>query len=223
MRVRLRIEGTVQGVGFRPHAYRLASALGIGGYVLNDERGVLLEAEGDDMSVARFVARLRDEAPPLAQIDRVVSEEVALCGDDGFRILASGRDGEPHAFVAPDAATCDDCLAELFDPADRRYRYPFVNCTNCGPRLTIVRGVPYDRPSTTMAGFAMCGLCQSEYDDPADRRFHAQPNACPDCGPTAAPGRRGRRGGAGRRIGGAARGADRRGQGRGRLSPGVQS
>jgi hydrogenase maturation protein HypF len=185
MRVRLRIEGTVQGVGFRPHAYRLASALGIGGYVLNDERGVLLEAEGDDMSVARFVARLRDEAPPLAQIDRVVSEEVALCGDDGFRILASGRDGEPHAFVAPDAATCDDCLAELFDPADRRYRYPFVNCTNCGPRLTIVRGVPYDRPSTTMAGFAMCGLCQSEYDDPADRRFHAQPNACPDCGPTA--------------------------------------
>ena len=185
MRVRLRIEGTVQGVGFRPHVYRLASDLGLGGYVLNDERGVLLEAEGDDDSVERFVVRLRAEAPPLADIQRVLSEEVAVRGEDGFRILASGRDGEPLALVAPDAATCPDCLAELFDPADRRHRYPFVNCTNCGPRFTIVRGVPYDRPLTTMARFAMCALCQAEYDDPADRRFHAQPNACPACGPTA--------------------------------------
>jgi hydrogenase maturation protein HypF len=184
VRVRLRIEGTVQGVGFRPHVYRLASALGLGGYVLNDERGVLLEAEGDDMSVARFVARVRDEAPPLAQIERVVSEEVELRGDASFHILASGREREPLALVTPDAATCPDCLAELFDPTDRRYRYPFVNCTDCGPRFTIVRGVPYDRPLTTMAGFAMCARCQAEYDDPADRRFHAQPNACPECGPT---------------------------------------
>jgi hydrogenase maturation protein HypF len=182
--VRLRIEGTVQGVGFRPHVYRLASALGLGGYVRNDERGVLLEAEGDDVSVARFVARVRDEAPPLAEIERIVSEQIELRGDDHFRILASGRDGEPLALVTPDAATCADCLRELFDPADRRYRYPFINCTNCGPRFTIVRGVPYDRPLTTMAGFAMCTRCRAEYDDPADRRFHAQPNACPECGPT---------------------------------------
>ena len=182
--MRLRIEGTVQGVGFRPHVYRLASALGLGGYVRNDERGVLLEAEGDDVSVARFVARVRDEAPPLAEIERIVSEQIELCGDDQFRILASGRDGEPLALVTPDAATCADCLRELFDPADRRYRYPFINCTNCGPRFTIVRGVPYDRPLTTMAGFAMCTRCRAEYDDPADRRFHAQPNACPECGPT---------------------------------------
>jgi hydrogenase maturation protein HypF len=184
VRVRLRIEGTVQGVGFRPHVHRLASALGLGGYVLNDESGVLLEAEGDDESVERFVVRLREEAPPLADIQRVLREEVAVCGEDGFRILASSRAGEPDALVAPDAATCPDCLAELFDPADRRYRYPFVNCTNCGPRFTIVRGVPYDRALSTMAGFAMCARCRDEYEDPADRRFHAQPNACPECGPT---------------------------------------
>jgi hydrogenase maturation protein HypF len=184
VRVRLRIEGTVQGVGFRPHVYRLASAMGLGGYVLNDERGVLLEAEGDDTSVERFVVRLREEAPPLAEIQRVLREDVAVCGEGGFRILASGCGGEPDALVAPDAATCPDCLAELFDPADRRYRYPFVNCTNCGPRFTIVRGVPYDRPLTTMAGFAMCARCRAEYEDPGDRRFHAQPNACPECGPT---------------------------------------
>jgi hydrogenase maturation protein HypF len=180
----MRIEGTVQGVGFRPHVYRLASDLGLGGYVLNDERGVLLEAEGDHESVEQFLFRLRAEAPPLAEIQRVLSEDVEPCGEDGFRILASGRAGEPLALVTPDAATCADCVAELFDPADRRHRYPFVNCTNCGPRFTIVCGVPYDRPLTTMAGFAMCARCQAEYDDPGDRRFHAQPNACPDCGPT---------------------------------------
>jgi hydrogenase maturation protein HypF len=183
-RVRLRIEGTVQGVGFRPHVYRLASAMALGGYVRNDERGVLLEAEGDDEAIARFLARLHAEAPPLAEIQRVISEEVALCDEAGFRILASGREGEPSALVTPDAATCADCLAELFDPADRRYRYPFVNCTNCGPRFTIVRGVPYDRRLTTMAGFRMCAACHAEYEDPLDRRFHAQPNACPECGPT---------------------------------------
>jgi hydrogenase maturation protein HypF len=152
--------------------------------VLNDESGVLLEAEGDDESVERFVVRLREEAPPMADIQRVLREEVAVCGEEGFRILASGRVGEPDALVAPDAATCPECLAELFDPTDRRYRYPFVNCTNCGPRFTIVRGVPYDRALTTMAGFAMCARCGDEYEDPADRRFHAQPNACPECGPT---------------------------------------
>ena len=183
-RVRARVEGTVQGVGFRPFVYRLASELSLAGFVLNDERGVLLEVEGEDREVDGFLRRLAEEAPPLATIEAVRPSEVAPAGEHGFRILASPHGGEPEALVSPDTATCDDCLAELFDPADRRYRYPFVNCTNCGPRFTIVRGVPYDRPFTTMAGFELCPRCAAEYEDPADRRFHAQPNACPECGPT---------------------------------------
>jgi hydrogenase maturation protein HypF len=182
-RVRARVEGTVQGVGFRPFVYRLASELELAGFVLNDERGVLLEVEGEDREVAGFLRRLADEAPPLASVEAVLPRDVAPAGERGFRILASPHGGEPAALVSPDTATCDDCLRELFDPADRRYRYPFVNCTNCGPRFTIVRGVPYDRPSTTMAGFELCPRCAAEYEDPADRRFHAQPNACSECGP----------------------------------------
>jgi hydrogenase maturation protein HypF len=180
-----RVEGTVQGVGFRPYVYRLAREEGLAGYVLNDERGVVLDVEGAVEAVERFVARLPAEAPPLAAIESVAWTPLPPTGDRGFRILDSAGNGRPAAPVTADAATCDDCLAELFDPADRRFRYPFVNCTNCGPRFTIVRGVPYDRPLTTMAGFAMCERCRAEYDDPADRRFHAQPNACPECGPTA--------------------------------------
>ena len=130
-----------------------------------------------------FLARLRYDAPPLASIEALTFEPVPEVGETGFSIRGSVG-GRPDAAIAPDTATCDDCLAELFDPADRRYRYPFINCTNCGPRFTIVTGVPYDRPNTTMAGFVMCAACQAEYDDPADRRFHAQPNACPECGPT---------------------------------------
>ena len=183
-RVRARVEGTVQGVGFRPFVYRLASELDLAGFVLNDERGVLLEVEGGSAAVDGFLRRLAEEAPPLAAIEAVRGEDLAPAGERGFRILASPHGGEPAALVSPDTATCDDCLAELFDPSDRRYRYPFVNCTNCGPRFTIVRGVPYDRPLTTMAGFELCPRCAAEYDDPADRRFHAQPNACPECGPT---------------------------------------
>ena len=183
-RVRARVEGVVQGVGFRPYVHRLAGELALGGFVLNDERGVLLEVEGDEVAVAAFLARLPAEAPPLATVERVRSEPLAPNGDGAFAIVASARRGEPLALVSPDSATCADCLAELFDPADRRHRYPFINCTNCGPRYTIVRGVPYDRPLTTMAAFAMCSRCQAEYDDPGDRRFHAQPNACPECGPT---------------------------------------
>ncbi len=183
-RVRARVEGTVQGVGFRPYAYRLARELGVAGFVLNDARGVVLEVEGNRSSVERFLERLPAEVPPLAAVERVLPEDVAPSGERGFRIVASEHAGEPSAAVAPDGATCDACLEELFDPADRRHRYPFVNCTDCGPRFTIVRGVPYDRPFTTMAGFTMCPACQAEYDDPADRRFHAQPNACPDCGPS---------------------------------------
>jgi len=182
--VRARVDGTVQGVGFRPYVFRLAEQLGLDGFVANDERGVLLEVEGDPAAVEAFVARLPREAPALASVERVSAEAVApVAATAGFAIVDSARGGVPAAQVSPDTATCDACLAELRDPADRRHRYPFINCTDCGPRFTIVRGVPYDRPLTTMAAFAMCDACRAEYDDPRDRRFHAQPNACPACGP----------------------------------------
>ncbi|HEX2508051.1 MAG TPA: carbamoyltransferase HypF [Miltoncostaeaceae bacterium] len=199
-RVRVRVEGTVQGVGFRPYVHRLAGDLGLAGFVLNDARGVVVEIEADGAAVERFLERLAADAPPLATVERVEPSELPPLGDRGFAILASERGAEPAAPVAADAATCDDCLAELRDPADRRYRYPFVNCTACGPRFTIVLGVPYDRERTTMAGFAMCGRCRAEYEDPGDRRFHAEPNACPDCGPAA------------RLVGGWPIGTPRRGQ-----------
>ena len=182
-RVRVRVEGTVQGVGFRPYVFRLATALDLGGFVLNDERGVAIEVEGDALAVERFLARLPAEAPPLAVVERVATAALRPVGEAGFAILESVPAREPGALVSPDVATCDECLAEVADPSDRRYRYPFTNCTNCGPRFTIVRGVPYDRPLTTMAGFDMCARCRREYTDPLDRRFHAQPIACPDCGP----------------------------------------
>ncbi len=184
-RLRARVEGTVQGVGFRPHVFRLASELELAGWVLNDERGVLLEIEGSAEAVDDFLARLAAEAPPLADVERVSSDTLEPTGEGGFRIVESESRGEPLAAVSPDVATCERCLAEILDPSDRRHRYPFTNCTDCGPRFTIVRGVPYDRPQTTMAGFEMCELCLAEYEDPRDRRFHAQPNACPDCGPRA--------------------------------------
>jgi hydrogenase maturation protein HypF len=183
-RARARVEGTVQGVGFRPFVHRLAGELELAGYVLNDARGVLVEVEGAAESVASFLERVRSDAPPLAVVEQVVVEDCAPEGDLGFEIRASPAGEAADVPVTPDSATCDDCLHELRDPADRRYRYPFINCTNCGPRFTIVRGVPYDRPLTTMAGFEMCGDCRAEYEDPGDRRFHAQPNACPACGPS---------------------------------------
>jgi hydrogenase maturation protein HypF len=183
VRTRARVEGTVQGVGFRPFIYRVAHEQGLAGYVLNDEHGVLLEVEGDPESVRRFFARVSAEAPPLACVDAVRCETVHPVGDPEFTIRASERAGPPDALIVADSATCADCLAELADPGDRRHRYPFINCTNCGPRFTIVRDVPYDRPLTTMAPFRMCAACRAEYEDPLDRRFHAQPNACPVCGP----------------------------------------
>jgi hydrogenase maturation protein HypF len=186
LRTRVRVEGTVQGVGFRPYVFRLAHELDLAGYVLNDERGVLVEVEGDPGAVDRFVARLPSEAPPLARVEHVARQELPASGLSGFSIAPSPAGRSPDAPVAADSATCTDCLAELLDPADRRHRYPFTNCTNCGPRFTIVRGVPYDRALTTMAGFEMCERCLAEYLDPLDRRFHAQPNACPDCGPSLA-------------------------------------
>ena len=177
------MEGTVQGVGFRPFVFRLAEEAGLDGFVLNDERGVVVEVEGEVGAVELFAGRLEREAPPLAVVESVRWTALPVAGLSGFRIAASGVGGEAAALVSPDSATCEACLAELLDPGDRRYRYPFITCTDCGPRFTIVRGVPYDRPLTTMAGFVMCAACQAEYDDPRDRRFHAQPNACPECGP----------------------------------------
>jgi hydrogenase maturation protein HypF len=183
-RIHVRVQGAVQGVGFRPYVYRLADDLGLAGFVLNDARGVLLEVEGASTDVERFLARLAAEAPPLAAIERVEAEDREPIGRRGFEIVESRGGGVPDAHVTPDTATCADCLQELFDPRDRRFRYPFTNCTNCGPRFSIVQGVPYDRPLTTMSGFRMCSRCRAEYDDPANRRFHAQPNACPECGPS---------------------------------------
>jgi hydrogenase maturation protein HypF len=182
-RVRVRVEGTVQGVGFRPYVHRLARELSLGGSVGNDAHGVVLEVEGDHAAVAAFLRRLPAEAPPLACVEGLRVRDVAVIDQNTFTIAKSARDGVPDALVVPDAATCDACLVELWDPEDRRHRHAFISCTHCGPRFTIVRGVPYDRPLTTMAGFSMCAACRAEYEDPDNRRFHAQPIACPDCGP----------------------------------------
>lgn len=182
-RIHARVEGIVQGVGFRPFVYRLADELALTGWVRNDHRGVELEVEGRARDIESFLARLPVEAPTLARVGRVRVQRRSPREEQRFLIAPSVRTGEADASVVPDAATCPDCLAELFDPDDRRFRYPFINCTNCGPRFTIVRGVPYDRPSTTMADFEMCAQCRAEYEDPGNRRFHAQPNACHVCGP----------------------------------------
>lgn len=185
MEVRRHIEvsGIVQGVGFRPYVYRLALGRHLKGTICNTTTGVTIEIEGPSERVNDFVQRLPMEAPPLARITGVVVREIPCNGDADFRIIASNHGAAVHTLISPDVAICDDCLRELFDPADRRYRYPFINCTNCGPRFTIVRDIPYDRPHTSMAVFPMCPSCQSEYDDPLNRRFHAQPNACWECGP----------------------------------------
>ncbi|MET0729311.1 MAG: carbamoyltransferase HypF [Acidimicrobiales bacterium] len=175
--------GTVQGVGFRPFVHRHAARLGLRGWVQNDSAGVLMEVEGDETAIAELTRLLTVDPPRLARVRSVTTLPLAVVGDASFRIAPTGSAGSPSAPVSVDTATCDACLAEVDDPADRRHRYPFTNCTDCGPRYTIVRSVPYDRPATTMAGFAMCSACQAEYDDPRDRRFHAQPNACPACGP----------------------------------------
>ncbi|MEU8577649.1 carbamoyltransferase HypF [Streptomyces asoensis] len=183
LRRRVTVRGVVQGVGFRPYVYGLATGLALAGHVTNTPDGVVVEVEGAAAAVARFCERIAAQAPPLARVESVHHREVRACGDTAFTILASRTDGPARTLVSPDTATCADCLAELADPADRRHRHPFVNCTHCGPRFTIVTGVPYDRAHTTMAGFPMCPDCAREYADPADRRFHAQPVACPACGP----------------------------------------
>ncbi len=177
------VRGVVQGVGFRPFVYRVALEEGLTGFIGNDTDGVTIEVEGQEKRVEAFLNRLRTEAPPLSRIDSVTVRELAVVGDSGFRIVASEVLGRVSTGIPADAATCPDCLRELLDPQDRRFHYPFLNCTNCGPRFTITRRIPYDRPQTSMAKFTMCPECQQEYDDPLNRRFHAQPNACWECGP----------------------------------------
>jgi hydrogenase maturation protein HypF len=183
VRRQIEVSGIVQGVGFRPYIYRLATESRLSGTIRNTSSGVTIEVQGPTSAVDDFVSRLPREAPPLARITGIVTTDVACNGDREFRILASHGEETVRTLISPDVATCEDCLHEMFDPRDRRYRYPFINCTNCGPRFTIIHDIPYDRPRTSMAAFKMCAACQAEYDDPVNRRFHAQPNACWDCGP----------------------------------------
>ena len=179
----LLIKGIVQGVGFRPFIYKLANTHNLKGWVLNSTEGVSIDVEGEDENVKGFIDNIRKKAPPLAVIDSVDVSYLSPAGYTNFIIKPSQEDSSKYMKISPDICICDDCLTEIFDPDDRRYLYPFTNCTNCGPRFTIIEGIPYDREKTTMKAFKMCQFCQSEYDNPTNRRFHAQPNACPDCGP----------------------------------------
>jgi hydrogenase maturation protein HypF len=182
-RMRVSIHGAVQGVGFRPFIYRLAVELGLFGWVSNTPQGVVIEVEGKVESLAAFVLRIEPEKPPISFIQGVESSHLDPVGYADFQIRQSSSSGRRSAIVLPDIGTCPECAAEIFDPENRRFRYPFTNCTNCGPRYSIIESLPYDRPNTSMKRFAMCAECEGEYNDPADRRFHAQPNACPKCGP----------------------------------------
>ena len=180
---RISITGVVQGVGFRPFVYNLAREKGLAGWVLNHSGGVDIVAEGPEAALEAFIIDLEAKAPPLAGIESLEAQPVPLQGFGPFEIRHSQSQEGRYQLISPDVATCPDCLRELLDPKDRRYRYPFINCTNCGPRFTIIQDIPYDRPQTTMHVFPMCNDCLAEYEDPGNRRFHAQPNACPACGP----------------------------------------
>jgi hydrogenase maturation protein HypF len=184
IRTIISVTGIVQGVGFRPFVYRQAVSLGLSGSVVNTGAGVEIDIEGPATAIESMMSALRREAPPRARITGIKTVTVSPTGRAGFEIGRSRANKGAWQLVSPDSCTCDDCLTELFDPADRRYRYPFTNCTNCGPRFTVIEGLPYDRPLTTMKNFTMCPECQAEHDDPGNRRFHAVPNACPVCGPT---------------------------------------
>jgi len=188
VRLRVAVRGVVQGVGFRPYIYSLAVRQGLSGFVQNTSGSVDIEVEGAPEAASRFVELIREEAPPLAIIDQIYCDPIPTCGgaSAAFSIRSSIEGERQWQAVPADSATCDACLGELLSPEDRRYRYPFINCTNCGPRFTIIKALPYDRPATTMAAFKMCQDCQQEYEDPGNRRFHAQPNACPACGPSLA-------------------------------------
>ena len=183
-RFRICVRGVVQGVGFRPFVYTCAAAHAMTGSVRNDSSGAIIEVEGDATDLDDFLADLTNRAPPLAVIESVETQELPVIGGTGFVIADTSRSDGGRTLASPDVAMCAECAAEQRDPADRRYRHAFVNCTNCGPRFTIIASLPYDRANTTMAGFGMCADCAREYHDPADRRFHAQPVCCPNCGPT---------------------------------------
>ncbi len=183
-RAKIHVKGIVQGVGFRPFIYSLAKSYLLNGWVLNSTDGVHIEVEGEKNLLDNFIQQIRQKAPPLAVIDSIDVEYLTPINYDNFIIKESEGDKTKYIKISPDVCTCSECLAELFNPSDRRYRYPFINCTNCGPRFTIIKDIPYDRKNTTMQNFKMCQSCQAEYDDPLNRRFHAQPNACPVCGPS---------------------------------------
>src|SRR6266480_3938056 len=182
-RARVIVRGAVQGVGFRPFVYRLATELQLRGWVLNSAQGVFIEVEGARDSLRQFLFRLGKEKPPRAVIHSLESSFLDAVGYGAFEIHETENRGQKTALILPDIATCADCLREIVDPTNRRFRYPFTNCTHCGPRFSIIEALPYDRANTSMALFTMCAQCQAEYDNPLDRRFHAQPNACPGCGP----------------------------------------
>ncbi len=182
-RYRLKITGIVQGVGFRPFVYRVAIEEGLRGFVKNNSSCVIAEVEGDEKKLDRFLQKLRVKNPPASRIDSIEIQELGPVLYRDFRIIHSGSDSRRDIVIPPDIAICEDCKREVLDPSDRRYYYPFINCTNCGPRYTIIKDLPYDRVSTTMNEFEMCDICRREYEDPMNRRFHAQPNACPECGP----------------------------------------
>src|SRR5215469_6770745 len=177
------VAGIVQGVGFRPFVYRLANECGLTGVIANTSAGVSIEVQGDAEAVEKFLERLPKEIPPLAKITGLLPRDAEVREESGFQIVASRIDQSPRTLISPDVAVCDDCYREMMNPRDRRFHYPFINCTNCGPRFTIIRDIPYDRVRTSMAAFKMCSACRAEYDNQASRRFHAQPNACWDCGP----------------------------------------
>ncbi|WP_456463687.1 carbamoyltransferase HypF [Persephonella sp.] len=181
--LKIHLTGAVQGVGFRPFVYNTAKKFSLNGYVINDTHGVIIEVEGEERDINRFLISLQTEKPPLAHIFSQEIQELPLKGFTDFKIRKSKHRGKKEVFILPDISVCDECLKELDDPKNRRYRYPFINCTNCGPRFSIIEKLPYDRPNTTMKQFRMCPECEREYKDPEDRRFHAQPNACPVCGP----------------------------------------
>ncbi len=179
----IRVNGIVQGVGFRPFIFNLAQQFGLDGFITNTSAGVVIEVQGAENALKAFIAAIQDKAPPLSEIISLQSEEIPARAETAFRIVLSQNSFDNQTLISPDVSICDQCLQELFDPSDRRYRYPFINCTNCGPRYTIIKNIPYDRAQTSMAAFAMCPSCDEEYNNPHDRRFHAQPNACAECGP----------------------------------------
>src|SRR4030042_6492472 len=180
---RIHITGIVQGVGFRPFVFNQATQKGLTGWVCNTSAGGDIEVNGEPEVISNFIHELKTDAPPLASIDSIEYHQIPVKPFELFKIIQSKAVENAFQPISPDICICEECLKELFDPQNRRYRYPFINCTNCGPRLTIIEEVPYDRPYTTMKDFQMCSACESEYTDPADRRFHAQPVACPACGP----------------------------------------